>query len=289
MPVIQLRENDALDINPPAGDEHLSVNGSDWLWAVTAVYLCSFIVVYGLSFVARSGERVFHYIYSIALLVGSITYFAMASDLGWSVVATTDQLSNGLTRQIFYAKYINWVVTFPSAIVVLGLLSGISWATIVYQIFLSWFWVVSYLVSAYTTTTYKWGFYAFGTVAWLLLACSQLVTDGRKSAVRVGVSRDYTLLACWLNLLWLLYPVAYGVSDGGNKITATAGLIFFGVLDILLIPVLACATLFLSRRWDYNTLNIAFTQYGRVAVAGQSFSEKREEAGDGPAAGVVSA
>lgn len=35
--------NDALNINPQAGDTHLSVGGSDWLWAVTAVYLLSFV------------------------------------------------------------------------------------------------------------------------------------------------------------------------------------------------------------------------------------------------------
>lgn len=39
-----LRENDALTTNPPLGvDEALSVNGSDWLWAVAAVYSFSFV------------------------------------------------------------------------------------------------------------------------------------------------------------------------------------------------------------------------------------------------------
>jgi len=37
------RGNDALNINPPAGDNYLSVHGSDWLWAVTAVYVVSFV------------------------------------------------------------------------------------------------------------------------------------------------------------------------------------------------------------------------------------------------------
>ncbi len=38
------RENDALNVNPNTGiDEYLSVNGSDWLWAVTAIYVVSFV------------------------------------------------------------------------------------------------------------------------------------------------------------------------------------------------------------------------------------------------------
>jgi bacteriorhodopsin len=43
MGLIYVRENDALNINPPAGDQFLTENGSDWLWAATAVYAISFV------------------------------------------------------------------------------------------------------------------------------------------------------------------------------------------------------------------------------------------------------
>jgi bacteriorhodopsin len=276
------RTNDALDINPPAGDQYLSENGSNWLWAVTAVYSLSFLIFLGLSFKPKAGEKIFHYLYTIALFVGAISYFAMASDLGYSVVPTTNQPGNGATRQIFFAKYINWVVSFPVATLALGLLSGLSWATMVYNVFLSWTWVVSYLVAAYTQTNYKWGFFAYGTIAWALLACSTLF-EGLKAAKRVAVGRDYTALAGWLNLLWLLYPIAFGLSDGGNKITVTSGFVFFGVLDVLMIPLLAFATIGLATKWDFGKLNLYFTQYGRVA-RGADIPEKGPVA---PAAGVV--
>ncbi|CAK7265151.1 hypothetical protein SEPCBS119000_001366 [Sporothrix epigloea] len=284
MAVIQFRSNDALDINPPLGDEHLTVHGSDWLWAVTAIYIVSFLAFFGLSFFVRAGERVFHYIYGIALLVGSVTYYAMASDLGFSVVAASDNLGRGDdTRQVFFAHYINWVVSFPAVILSLGLLSGLPWATLAYQVFLAWFWILTYLAGAYTATNYKWGFFAFGTVAWIFLAASQWALDGRRSAVRVGVARDHTLLSGWLNLLWLLYPIAWGLSDGGNKIGTTSDFVFFGILDVLMLPVLSFATLFLSRNWDYGKLNIAFTQYGRVPVAGGNYPEKTLANVQGPA------
>ncbi|CAK7565597.1 MAG: hypothetical protein SEPTF4163_003519 [Sporothrix epigloea] len=286
MAIIQLRANDALNTNPPLGDEHLTVNGSDWLWTVTAIYIVSFLAFFGLSFFARAGERVFHYIYGIALLVGSVAYYAMASDLGFSVVTASDNLGRGGTRQVFFALYVNWVVSFPAVILSLGLLSGLPWATLAYQVFLAWFWILTYLSGAYTTTNYKWGFFVFGTVAWMFLAVSQWALDGRRSAVRVGVARDHTMLSGWLNLLWLLYPIAWGLSDGGNKIGTTSAFVFFGILDILMLPVLSFATLFLSRNWDYNKLNIAFTQYGRVYVAGGNYPEKNTAANvQGPATG----
>ncbi len=141
MPVLLGRENAALDVNPPSGSEELSVHGSDWLWAVTAIYVFSFIAFFGLTFVARSGEKIFHYLFTIALLVGSIAYFAQASDLGYALVSQVNSSPRlALTRQIFWPKYVNWVVSFPAVVTALGLLSGVPWATIIYNIFLSWTW-----------------------------------------------------------------------------------------------------------------------------------------------------
>jgi bacteriorhodopsin len=142
--------------------------------------------------------------------------------------------------------------------------------------------VVSYLVSAFTTSTYKWGFFTFGTVAYLILAFNT-ISYGRTSATRLGVASHHTFLSGWTNLLWLLWPIAFGVSDGGRVIGVTPTAIFFGVLDVLLTPVLGFAFSFLSRRWDYNRLNIAFTRYGRVHDAGQH----PEKAAVAPAHGGV--
>lgn len=197
----------------------------------------------------------------------------MASDLAFAVVTQANNADKHPDRQIFWAKYVYWVVSFPVVILALGLPSGISWTTIFYQVTLSWTWVVSYLVAAFTRSNYKWGFYAFGTFAWILLAASTL-RDGTSSAKRVGLTRDFTLLAGFVNLLWLLYPIAWGLSDGGNRIGVTASFIFFGIFDVLLVPVTAFAVVVLARRWDYGRLNLAFTQYGRVHAPAGTFPEK---------------
>jgi bacteriorhodopsin len=108
-----LRHNGALNANPPVGTaSHLVVHGSDWLWAVDAVYATTLIVVIGLTYFARQGEKIFHYLFTISLLVGAIAYFTVASDLGSVAVAVSDNLgSHPGTREIFYAKYINWYIS----------------------------------------------------------------------------------------------------------------------------------------------------------------------------------
>src|SRR5438045_909911 len=58
------RSNDALNVNPPVGNNHLTKHGSDWLWAVTAVYLFSLLGFVGFSFIARTYYLKLHLSYS---------------------------------------------------------------------------------------------------------------------------------------------------------------------------------------------------------------------------------
>ncbi|KAI1325600.1 heat shock protein 30 [Xylariaceae sp. FL0255] len=258
----RIADNDALNTNPPAGSMELSVHGSDWLFAVTGLYAVAFLFFFATSFWARCGERLFHYFFSVALLIGSLTYFAQASDLGYIVITEADSLA----RQVFWPKYVNWVISFPVTVVSLGILSGTPWATIVFTVCLTWTWILSYLASAVTTTTYKWGFFGFGTAAHLLLSFHTFTAI--TSARRLGIARDYILLTAWVNFIWLGYPIAFGLTDGANVIGITPEFIFFGGLDILLTPVLSFAFILMARRWDYNELNLPFTRYSQVQSFG---------------------
>lgn len=150
------RSNDALQVNPPVGVRQLSLAGSDWLWAVCALYTFSLLLVVAHSYVARSGERIFHYLFTISLLTGAIAYFTMASDLGNIAVQVANNLDKGGPRQIFYAKYINWFVGWTPLVIAVGIISGISWATIVYNIALTWAWVATWLAGVFVATNYKW-------------------------------------------------------------------------------------------------------------------------------------
>lgn len=110
-------------------------------------------------------------------------------------------------------------------------------------------------------------------------------------ARELGVVRTHHLgISAWVNLLWLNYPIAFGISDGGNVIGGTGAFIYFGILDVLMVPVVAPAFLVLARKWDYGRMNIAFTQYGRVNAVPGTFPEKSAAApAGGPAASAPAA
>jgi bacteriorhodopsin len=75
--------------------------------------LSKFILL-GTSFTVPRRSRVFHYITASITLVVSIAYFSMASNLGFTgiLVEFTSHL-DGTFREIFYVRYIDWVVTTP--------------------------------------------------------------------------------------------------------------------------------------------------------------------------------
>lgn len=195
----------------------------------------------------------------MTLLVGALAYMTEASHLGWTPAPSSD-------HPLFYAKYINWAVSFPSLSLALGMLSGVSWTTILTNVFLSDFWVVSYLAAAYVTGGAQWGFFAFGTFAWLILAASTL-NESREAAQRTGMARDYMVLAGIVNVTWLLYPVAFGLGDGAHVIGLTGASVFVGVLDIVQVPLVSMLFLVLSRRWDYAKLHLDFSEQ-RFKVVG---------------------
>lgn len=258
--------NDALQDNgPQLGDRTLSDNGSSWLFAVTAIFILSLICMRVLSFKPFNNEKIFHYLFTVALFVGVISYYASASGLAYVVVQQANQASRGFNRQIYWTKYVFWVVAFPVVVLSMGLMSGVSWATIAFNIALTWIWIISFLVGAFTQTNYKWGFFIFGLLAFFYLVTNAFVLDGRRGATRVGTGGHHTLLSGGVGFLWFMYILGWALTDGGNVIGVTGSWIWFGILDLLLIPVVGFAFVFLSRRWDFGAMNLHFTQYGRVA------------------------
>jgi bacteriorhodopsin len=298
------RGNNALGVNPPNADTHLTTNGSNWLWACTAVFGVAFLfwLVWTLRLRrtttastgcatapgvdARSaeaakhghhgaavntthrGERVFHYLLTTAAFVGLIAYFTMASDLGSTPVQQYmntgfDDGSGMPTRQIFYARYIYWFVSWPLLLIAVLLLSGLSWATILFSMAVLEIWIVSWLSGALVHSSYRWGYFTFGLIAYLVLAYI-LLAWGVTSSRSLGSNKSYVLLAGLLVLVWVVYPISWGLSEGSNRLSVTGEMVFYSILDLISVPIYGTILLLLSRRFDHRSL-FAFTQRGRIS------------------------
>jgi bacteriorhodopsin len=123
MSFLEKRGNDALHANPNVftypdrSDINITTHGSDAYWAVCAVMVVSTLVFIGMSFRVERSKRIFHYITAAITMVAAIAYFTMASNLGYAAISVEFRRSNhlvaGLTREIFYVRYIDWFVTTP--------------------------------------------------------------------------------------------------------------------------------------------------------------------------------
>jgi len=234
--------NRAVEINPPIfngvlADIHITSHGSDWFWTAFAIFALSGMTFLLLGFLRPATDRIFHYISAAIVLIAAINYFTLASDLGFVPIPVEwhrDGRESGLMRQVFYTRYIDWFITTPLILLNLLLTAAVPWSHILFTIFMASGTVICGLVGALVPSTYKWGYFAIG-LAMFTYVIYVIALPARKHATALGsdISRTYSMCGAWLLFLWILYPIAWGVSEGGNVITPDSEGAFYGVLDVL--------------------------------------------------------
>lgn len=133
--------------------------------------------------------------------------------------------------------------------------------------------VVTGLVGALVKSSYKWGFFVFGCFAFLFVAYT-VVFEGRTHASALGsdINKTYTLCGVWTIGLWFLYPIAWGLCEGGNVISSDSEAVFYGILDLLAKPVFGALLIFGHRNIDLARLGLQIKDPAETGVPG---GEKR--------------
>lgn len=98
---------------------------------------------------------------------------------------------------------------------------------------------------------------------------SVLLGHGRRSTFAAGgtVRSGYIRTAAAFSLLLLLYPICWACSEGGNVISPTGEMIWYGILDLLAGPVFLFLLLFGLRSADMTTFGRGY-EYGGSGNAG---------------------
>ncbi|KAK9465227.1 hypothetical protein V1512DRAFT_266624 [Lipomyces arxii] len=260
--------NGALDVNPSTGTEiHLVTSGSDWYWTVFSLMGATAIGYTVLAYIVPRRERFFHYTSIAAALFSAIAYFTMASNLGWTPVQTefSHQQDGGL-RQVFYARYIGWFMSAPLIILNMAFFAGLNWVTALFMAGVMEVYVISGLVGSVVVSTYKWGYFVFGLCAWVLVfynlafVAPQSLNELNAMTVEPKLRNYFRILLAGVGLIYSLYPIAWGLSEGGNVITPTSEGVFYGILDLIALPVLNTMLLFMSRKMDIDELGLGIPE-----------------------------
>jgi len=297
--------NNALNVNPPDANAHITTHGSDFLWAIFAAMLASALGTTIWALFTPPGKRAFHWIGIAILFTASIAYFSMASDLGATPVEVefvrykgdlfTDRAINPYTRQIWYARYIDWTITTPLLLLELLLTTGMPLSGIFATIFFDLVMIEAGLIGALVVSVYKWGYFTGACVAMLYVFWT-LLFPARTNAKALGndAYKVYTSSALILAGLWLLYPVAWGLCDGGNVISPDGEMFFYGSLDLLAKPIFLFIHLFNMRKVPYEVYQLQSGHYSAYASVPQvtgapATQEKRPLGAHTPAAGNAAA
>jgi bacteriorhodopsin len=269
-------------VNGATADIAITTHGSDWYFTVCAVMTIAGFAFIGLSARKPRRERLFHYITAAVVFVAAIAYFTMGSNLGFTPIEVEFFRSNpkvhGTYREIFYVRYIDWFITTPLLLMDLMLTAGMPWPTIAWVIVVDWIMIVTGLVGALVRSVYKWGYFAFGCFA-LLYIVYHLVWESRRNANAFGaeVGRCFLFCGSLTTVLWILYPIAWGVCEGGNVLSPDSEAVFYGILDLLAKPVFGALLIWGHRNIDPARIGLAIHDYeGDVAI-----HEKRHPEGPG--------
>lgn len=149
--------------------------------------------------------------------------------------------------------------------------------------------IVTGLVGALVSSSYKWGYFVFAMFALFFIAYN-LLWVGRIHArnINAEVGRTYMICGGWTIFLWFLYPIAWGLSEGGNVIAPDSEAVFYGILDALAKPVFGAILLWGHRNIDPAVLGLHIRDYADAGATRHiNQKEKNSNANHGLSGGPV--
>jgi len=232
---------------PDVHYQYVGDKGERTLWVVFVLMVIASAVFAGWSLRFAVSTRVYHVLATLTTLISALAYFFMATGQGSAVKHITIRHSNDhvpdtfehIHRQIFWPRYVQWILTFPLIILNLGILAGISGAHILIAATAGALMNFMGLWASFgkEDTPQKWGNYTIAVLAFLVVVW-HLGLNGR-AAVRnssQSVGKFYTALAAYTGVVWAAYAIVWGVALGGH-FTVDGEIITFAVLDVLSIGV----------------------------------------------------
>lgn len=290
-----IKRNDALISNPVTSTIgiHITEHGSDWLWAVFTLFTV-FFLIHGFLYaspvfkqdVIKKNLILVPFVTNAVL---SIAYFTYASNLGYaSQVAEFTHVTTGdgnYTRQIFYTKFIGWFVAWPAALLAITIatstlsedfttdayqnLAGVVtvFSAFIVKIFATEVFVLGLLIGSLIHSTYKWGYFVFAVVAQLFVTF--LIFRNLLKSLKATNRSTYAAPVVLLQVIvWLLYPVSWALSEGGNVLQPDSEAVFYGILDLFTFSFIPTALTWIN----ISILDDEFFQ--KLIPLGHSWHEK---------------
>lgn len=245
-----IKRNTAIDVNAnaPGVNIHITEHGSDWLFAAFSVFGL-LMVVNAFMYIKTNGvKRALFISPLITTIIMTGAYFIYASNLGNAGVPVEFTHADAGVRQVFYSKIIAWFLAWPWVLATCEVITHPDLTATgnrgILSRFVSFFlglfikivaievYVLGVLVGSVVLSTYKWGFFAigvFGLLSLIFLVGADLFHSFKNSAK----SKVGNFLIIFILVVWILYPICWALSGGGNVIQPDSEAVFDGILDLI--------------------------------------------------------
>ncbi|KAL5115953.1 hypothetical protein ACEQ8H_006175 [Pleosporales sp. CAS-2024a] len=232
-------------IVPPTPDYQLAGDaGKKTLWVVFVLMLIASASFTALSWRVPLSKRLYHTITTIITITAALSYFAMATGHGVSVVKILvreehDYINDTWTevhRQVYWARYVDWSLTTPLLLLDLGLLAGMSGGHIIMAIVADLIMILTGLFAAFGEegTPQKWGWYTIACIAYIFVIWHLALNGGANATAKGPKLRSFFVaIAGYTLVLWTAYPIIWGLADGARKIGVDGEIIAYAILDVL--------------------------------------------------------
>ena len=204
-----------------------------WLWiGFTGMFLGTIAIA---SFWSRfNPERRYHVILAFLITaIASAAYYAMATGHG------TIEIGD---KTIFYARYIDWILTTPLLLLSLVLVglpavsdhtktrqrNGLIGALIASDISM----VVTGAIANFSVSGFDKAVWYVASVGWFLLILWMLFSQVRKEAEHHNL-KAYVSLLVFLTVLWTIYPIVWLIGNSElSLISNSLEAAIYAILDV---------------------------------------------------------
>jgi len=221
---------------------HIHDTGKRTLWVVTVLMGISSLCFYTLGARVVVQKRLFHVLTSLTTTISFLAYLSMATGDGhnWKhmhVKESHDHVPDtfqDIFRQVFWARYVNWILTNPLIIVNLSLLAGLNGASILVAVSADLIMFVSGLAATYARHERRWVWYTISCIGYLTVLY-QVAFNGRRAVSNRSQQsvRFFGSIAGMTLLVNALYPIILAASPLAHKINLDAEVVAWAVHDIL--------------------------------------------------------
>lgn len=197
-----------------------------FLWIGTAGMTAGALAFLVLGRRARGEGGSFFLITFFIAFVAATAYLAMA--LGQGIVTVGG-------RELFYARYADWLITTPLLLLDLAILVGASRILISWLIGLDIYMIGTGLIAGLTAGNERYIWFAVSSVAFVAIVgilVSSFAAMAR--AQGPGIAQTFTRLAGLTIGLWTIYPIVWLLgTEGTGTVSLTTEVAMFVVLDLL--------------------------------------------------------